>query len=540
MDSSRGYPDLHDHLARLDQEGLLVRVRRPIDKDSELHPLVRWQFRGGIDEPDRRAFLFENVVDASGRRYDIPVAVGALAANRRIYSLGIGCELSDVRRRWARATANPVRPVEIPQELAPVQEVVEDTVENLPVPVSTPGWDNGPYVTAAHYVTRDPDTGTYNVGNYRAQVKGPKRVGCNISIELGQGGHRHWLKYRERGEPMPAALCIGGPPCLSYVAVQKLAYDQDEYWVAGGLVGAPLRLTKARTLDLLVPADGEIVVEGYVSTEWLEPEAPFGESHGHVNPKEYNLYMDVTAVTRRRDAVLASIISQVTPSESGLIKKVAYEPLYLDHLRDVVGVKSVTRVALHEPLTSLQKLTVVQFHRPTRVDVWRALMAAVAFRPSMSKIVVAVDDDIDPDDADAVWWAIGYRSRPHRDLQVLHGTDVGHGPRHDARGSADDAAVLWDATLKQPFPPVSLPKREYMERARAIWEELGLPKLKPRSPWYGYSLGDWNEELDREAELAARGRSFETGEKAARERRRTADTEPNTSYYGGPAAEEEG
>lgn len=533
----RRYPDLHDHLARLDAEGQLVRVQRPIDKDSELHPLVRWQFRGGIDEPDRRAFLFEDVRDAKGRRYDIPVTVGALAANRRIYSLGIGCELDQIRQRWAAATAAPIEPVEIPQSEAPSQQIVEDTVENLPVPISTPGWDNGPYVTAAHYVTRDPDTGMYNVGNYRAQIKGPKRVGCNVSIELGQGAWLHWQKYKQRGEPMPAALCIGGPPCLSYVAVQKLSYDQDEYWVAGGLVGAPFRLTKARSVDLLVPADGEIIIEGYVSTEWVEPEAPFGESHGHVNPKEYNLYMDVTAVTRRRDAVLCSIISQVTPSESGLIKKVAYEPLYLDHLRSVVGVKTVTRVALHEPLTSLQKLTVVQFHKPTPVDVWRALMAAVVFRPSMSKIVVAVDDDIDPDDADAVWWAIGYRSRPHRDLQVLHGTDVGHGPRHDARGSAEDAAVLWDATLKFPFPPVSLPKREYMERAKSIWEELGLPKLKPRSPWFGYSLGDWNAELDHEAELAVRGDYFQTGQKSAGERRRTSEVEPNSSYFGGPTGE---
>lgn len=538
-DSERRYPDLHDHLDRLDAEGLLVRVRRPIDKDSELHPLVRWQFRGGIDEPDRRAFLFEDVRDAKGRRYDIPVTVGALAANRRIYSLGIGCDLDQIRGRWAQATAHPVEPVEIPQDAAPVQEVVEETVENLPVPISTPGWDNAPYVTAGHYVTRDPDTGTYNVGNYRAQIKGPRRVGCNVSIEMGQGAWLHWQKYRDRGEPMPAALCIGGPPCLSFVSVQKLAYDQDEYRVAGGLVGAPLRLTRARTLDLLVPADGEIVIEGYVSTEWVEPEAPFGESHGHVNPKEFNLYMDVTAVTRRRHAILCSIISQVTPSESGLIKKVAYEPLYLEHLRNVVGVKSVTRVALHEPLTSLQKLTVVQFHKPTRADVWRALMAAVAFRPAMSKIVVAVDDDIDPDDADAVWWAVGYRSRPQHDLQVFHGTDVGHGPRHDVRGSAaSDAAVLWDATLKHAFPPVSLPKREYMERARRIWEELGLPKLKPRNPWFGYSLGDWNEDLDREAELAVRGDAFLTGEKAAGERRRVSEVQPNSSYYGGPTEEQ--
>ncbi|MGH2469929.1 MAG: UbiD family decarboxylase domain-containing protein, partial [Chloroflexota bacterium] len=464
-------------------------------------------------------------------RYDIPVVVGALAANRQIYSLGIGCALEDIRVRWDQAKSHAIEPITV--DNAPVHEVIEDTVEGLPVPISTPGWDNAPYLSAGHYITRDPDTRGYNIGNYRAQIKAPKRVGCNISLELGQGGYLHWLKYKERGLPMPAAISIGGPPCLSYVAVQKLPYDMDEYWVAGGLVQAPFRLAKAKTVDLLVPADGEIIIEGLVSTSELEPEAPFGESHGHVNPKEYNLFMDVTAVTRRRDAILCSIISQVTPSESGMIKKVAYEPLYLDHLRNVVGVKSVVRVSLHEPLTSLQKLTIVQFRKPQPADVWRALMAAVCFRPAMSKIVVAVDEDIDPENLDAVLWAMSYRSRPQHDVQIFHGMDVGHGPRHDERGSsADDAAAVWDATLKQPFPPISLPKREFMERARGIWEELGLPKLKPAAPWFGYSLGDWHDELDVEADLAVKGDYFVTGEKIAKQRRSTDDTQMNSSFYG--------
>jgi 4-hydroxy-3-polyprenylbenzoate decarboxylase len=213
------------------------------------------------------------------------------------------------------------------------------------------------------------------------------------------------------------------------------------------------------------------------------------------------------------------------------MKKMAYEPLYLDHLQSVLGVKSVIRVVLHEPLTATQKLTIVQLRRPTRAEVWRAMMGAVTFRPSMSKIVIAVDEDIDPDNLDAVFWALGYRSKPHEDVQILRGTDVGHAPRHDARGSADDSCLLWDATLKEAFPPISLPKKEYMERSRKLWEKLGLPELEPESPWHGYSLGDWNPELDEEAKLAAEGRYWETGEKIARERRSTREISPNTSYY---------
>ena len=537
----RQYPDLHDHLDRLEREGLLIRVKEPVDKDQEMHPLVRWQFRGGIKEKDRKAFLFEKPVDAKGNTYDIPVAIGILAANRTIYGIGLGCDPTKVNQLWAEAKTNPIAPVEIPSEAAPVHEVVyqeEDLkvvgqgVDGIPVPISTPGWDNAPYISAAHFITKDPDSGIHNIGTYRAMIKSPDRVGCNPSLELGQGIYVHWEKYRARQERMPAALCIGGVPAISYVAAQKLNYDVDEFAVAGGLVKAPIRVVKAKTVPLMVPADAEIIIEGWVNTEWLEPEAPFGESHGHVNPKEYNPYMEVTAITRRKKAILCSIISQVTPSESSVIKKMAYEPLYLDHLKNALGVKCVTRVMLHEPLTATQKLTVIQMRKPSRAEVWRAMMGAVAFRPSMSKIVIAVDEDIDPENMDAVFWALGYRSQPHRDVQIIRGTDIGHAPRHDARGSADDSCLLWDATLKETFPPISLPKQEYMERARKLWEKLDLPILEPESPWHGYSLGDWNPELDEEAKLAVAGEFWQTGKKIALERRRTEDVPVNTSYYG--------
>ena len=97
------YPDLHEHLEALKRAGLLVTVERPINKDTEMHPLVRWQFRGGIEEPERKAFLFTNVVDSKGKKYDIPVVVGALAASREIYRLGMGCPLDQINQTWSRA-----------------------------------------------------------------------------------------------------------------------------------------------------------------------------------------------------------------------------------------------------------------------------------------------------------------------------------------------------------------------------------------------------------------------------------------------------
>ena len=532
-DPARGYPDLHDHIATLDEAGLLVRVDREINKDTEMHPLVRWQFRGGIPEHERKAFLFTNVVDSRGRRYDIPVIVGGLAASREIYRRGIGCELDRIEERWAEAIANPIPPREVAD--APCHELVfadealkveGNALDGVPVPISTPGWDNAPYTTLSQYITRDPDTGVQNMGNYRGQVKAPLRLGMNPSLELRPGIYIHWQKYRERGERMPAAVVLGAPPCVTFTSTLKLPETVCEFDIAGGLVGHPLNVVKAKTVDLLVPAEAEIVVEGYIDTEYLEPEAPFGESHGHVNLQEFNAFMDVTAVTRRKNAVLTSIISQVTPSESSTIKRVGMEPLFLAHLRDRLGIKGVIRVGMHEPLTNIRKVIVVQVERETpRTEIWRALYGAASLHRAAGKYVIAVNDDIDPDNADALFWAMAYRANPALDLEVLGHRDQGHGPR-SLRNDGEDASVLIDATLKEDFPPISLPKREFMENAREIWDELGLPPLKPETPWHGYSLGEWSDEFDRAARLATESDYFETGRIIAQRRRK--DVEMNT------------
>jgi 4-hydroxy-3-polyprenylbenzoate decarboxylase len=531
----RAYPDLHDHLKALDEAGLLVTVTRPINKDTELHPLVRWQFRGGIEEKDRKAFLFTNVVDSKGKKFDIPVAVGVLAANRRIYSMGMGCAVEEVEKRWSDAIANPIKPNEVSADEAPCQQIVIEgadldkpgnAMDGIPVPISTPGWDVGPVTTLSQYITRDPDTGLHNMGNYRGQVKAPRRMGMNPSLELRPGIYIHWEKAKKRGQKLPAAVVLGAPPCVTFTSAQKLPETMEEMWVAGGLVGASVNVVKARTVDLMVPAEAEIVVEGFIDTEYLEPEAPFGESHGHINLQEFNAYMDITCITRRRDAILTSIISQVTPSESSCIKQVAYETMFMRHLKDHLGIKGVIRVGLHEPLTNIRKVVVVVCERDMpRTEVWRALYGAASLHRAAGKYVIAVNDDIDPQNADALFWAMSYRCNPALDMQLLDHRDQGHGPRSKRHGG-EDCSVLYDATLKENFPPISLPKREFMENAKKIWEELDLPALKPQAPWFGYSLGEWDPEFDEAAEMAVRSEYWEYGKRIAQRRRK--DVKMNT------------
>jgi 4-hydroxy-3-polyprenylbenzoate decarboxylase len=524
--SAAGPPlDFQHHLRLLEERGLLTRIDRVIDKDSELHPLVRWQFQGGLAEEQRRAFLFTNVVDGSGRRYDIPVAVGALGASPAIYAVGMGKPVDDIGDAWTRAIAAPIPPVVV--STGACQEVVTrgsdllragEGLARLPIPVSTPGFDSAPYLTATLCVTRDPESGVQNMGTYRGALKAQDRLGVRMSSRPGgAGGYLHWRKYQKRKEPMPCAIVIGCAPVVLFTGPQKLPVDQDEMAVAGGLAGGPIRIVKAITVDLYVPADAEIVIEGLIDSEWLEPEGPFGESHGHVALEDFNMSMKVTAITRKRAPVFVSIISQVTPSESSVIKKVAFEPMFLAHLRDQLGIRGIKGLTMHEPFTNLRKVIFLQFARDTaRTEVWRGLQGAASLRADCGKICIAVSEDIDPANTDAIFWSLAYRSNPGEDVQILTHHSAGHGPKSDAR---EDATILIDATLKHDMPPLALPRREFMERARTIWNELGLPVISPQSPWHGYSLGDWDERYDVYARRAVEGRWAESGEETIERRR---------------------
>ena len=531
---ARRYADLPEHLDALDRAGLLYRIDAPVNKDTELHPLVRWQFRGGIPEHARKAFLFTNVVDGSGRRYDIDVVVGALAANPEIYRIGMNVPtLEAIGPAWEKAIAQPIPPVLVASP--PCQEIVLEGaalqgpgqgLESLPVPISTPGFDAAPFFTAACVVTRDPETGVQNMGTYRGHLKSPQRLGIMMLANLRAGGLEHWKKYRSLGQRMPIAIVVGCPPVVNFQGPQKLPLGMDELGVAGGLAGAPIRAARAHSVDLVIPADAEVVVEGWIETDCLEPEGPFGESHGYVALEDYNLAVTVTAITRKRKAVITSIISQVTPSESSVIKKLAYEPLYLAHLQKRLAIKGIRKVVLHEALTNLRKVVFLQFARGTpKTEVWRGLNGAMTLQAAIGKFVIAVDDDIDPTSVDAVLWAMSYRCDPAQDTQIVRYREPGHGPRSEHTPEFD-SAMLVDATMKHPMPPLALPKREYMENAKALWERLGLPPLQPESPWFGYSLGDWSDEWDRNAQQAARGAWMERD--AAYAARRSADAEPNS------------
>ena len=148
-------------------------------------------------------------------------------------------------------------------------------------------------------------------------------------------------------------------------------------------------------------------------------------------------------------------------------------------------------------------------------------MGISAYQAAVGKYCIAINDDIDPDNADAILWAMSYRANPVKDIQIIDYRARGHGPV--LRETSDESTMLIDATLKYDLPPVALPTKEHMVRAKELWEELGLPPLTPEAPWHGYSLGDWNTKWEAMARRATDGDYLVNGERTAQLKQKLED-----------------
>ena len=512
------YRDLHEWLDLLDSRGFLRRIDSPIDKDTEMHPLVRLQFRGQ-KEADRKAWLFENVVDLKGNKYDIPVALSVMAPNRAVYALGMGvASAGEIPDKWTHAQTHPIPPRTVSS--GPCQELVFEGqalldaggVGMLPVPISTPGFDSAPFLSSGHWITKDPQTGDFNIGTYRGQIKSPTRIGCfavpyqDISV--------HWSKAKALGKPLEAAIVIGCAPNVSYVSTTRL---EREYWVAGGIAGEPVDVVQCRTVDVLVPAHSEIVIEGIIPTDEFEPEGPFGEFTGYMASRETDKFLDVTCITRKRNAIYQAFLSQFPPSESSVLRGVGQEGKLFKLLTVDHGMKGILEVALPEAAGG-HGVCVIRMDTSFGEDPMKALKIITTLPRDHPKIIIAVDKDVDPRDADSVNWAMSFSMQPLRAAEIREAVSVALDfslapPQSRSEASAmKGSSILIDATRKWSFPPTSLPRKEFMEKARSLWQRLGLPEIQLKVPWYGYDLGYWTQEDAEDAERALRGEHYVTGE----------------------------
>lgn len=469
------YRDLRAHLHVLEEAGRLHRIPTEVDKDWEIAAVSRIVFQD-IPEERRPALLFEHV-----KGHTIPVCVGVLGASRWVYALALETSPEEIPDKWARAQRNPIPPR--PVESGPVHETVKRggaaTLYDLPVPIWTRQQDPGPYLTAPFVITRDPDTGGQNVGTYRCQIKGPRKIG--MWVNFLQHARQQIEPRRLAGERVPVAIVVGAEPAVGLCSVSRIAAGVEELAVAGGLRGEPLDVVRCVTSDLLVPATAEIVIEGEIIPE-LEEEGPFGEYPGYMGPKADAYVVEVRAITHREQPIFQAFLSQMPPSESSCIRGWGRECAILKHLRDLrLPVRDVH--LLHAGGAAAYLAISIRPQYPGQAQ--QVMFAAWAVDPALGKITVVVDDDIDVRDPFQLAWALSWRVQPHKDIAVIPNTPA---VRLDPSQAAEDVPQLdpsrrlssklaIDATRKHAYPAASLPPAQDLARARARWAAYGLSAL---------------------------------------------------------------
>lgn len=477
------YADLRDYLRCLEAAGKLRHVTKEVDKDWELGCIARWVFQA-VPDQERYGLMFDHI-----KGCDAPLVVGVAAGSRPIYALGLGVKPEQIYDTWVRALSQPIAPRQVAD--GPVKAVIrrgaEVDLHELPIAVWTPGKDAAPYLTANCVITRDPEDGTYNIGNYRMML----RDGASTAIQIFPGQHigLHFAKFKARRQNMPMCVAIGVDPAISYCAVAKIPLTLDEYQVAGGLRGAPIETVKAETCDLQVPAAAEWVLEGEVPWDVMEPEGPFGEYVGYMGLESVKNVFRVTCISHRENPIYQAFLSQKPPSESHIIQSEAIAALMFKHLKYDLGIPGILDVNFTEGSARLHLIVQMKPAYPGHARK-TMLIAANLLDANTPKMVTVVDDDIDIRDPEMVEWARASRCDPAEDVIILK--DVQTTILDPSTIEIDDqdrvnvnesrvlgSKLLIDATIKKAYSEVSLPPLQMMMDVFERWSQTGLPEIEP-------------------------------------------------------------
>jgi 2,5-furandicarboxylate decarboxylase 1 len=403
--------------------------------------------------------VFERV-----RGSDLPCVANVHASFPRLalaMGLDAGASPRDFAHEYARREERPIPPQVVDRAAAPCKEVIvpPDQVDVTRFPTLKyhehdsgqvdPGCEHlrGRYFTLGYQVMVDPDTGVRNVGIYRLQVKGPNKLGIQLSETAH--GHQIMTKYRRRGLPTPMAVAIGLHPAVELGFLSFTGIDVDEFDMAGGMLGAPVEIVPCETLDVEVPAAAEIVLECEIDPELRELEAPFGEYPGTYGPERMNPVVWVKAVTMRRNPWYQS--SFVGHRDNLLLSGVTRNSQIYRTCRIASG---AVRAVYVPPSGRSRFLCFVAMDKQIEGDPKNVAMAAFTADPFL-KFVVVVDDDVDITSDSDVFHAIATRVRWERDSFVVtgsRGSPLDPASYDPAGGSHLVTKVGIDATRKADFP----------------------------------------------------------------------------------------
>ena len=506
MLGTRPLRDLRGFLALLEQRGRLRRISAPVDPDQELAAIAdRVLALGGP------ALLFDNVIGSS-----MPVAINLLGTQERVlWSMGLeraeeleqlGAKLALLQQprppkglgelksygglAWDLLRSFPDRDLTPPCH----QQVLRDgavNLDSLPLLRPWPG-DAGGIVTLGLVITKDPDTGTPNVGIYRLQRQSSNTLTVHwLSV---RGGARHLRKAAARGRKLEIAIAIGVHPLLVMAAATPIPVQLSEWLFAGLYAGEGVRLAKCKTVNLEVPSHSEVVLEGTITPGEELADGPFGDHMGFYGGVEDSPLVRIQCVTQRRNPIYFTTFSGRPPKEDAMLA-IALNRIYTPILRQQIP----EIVDFFLPMEGLSyKLAVIAIDKAYPGQARRAAMAFWSALPQFTytKFVVVVDKAINIRDPRQVIWAISAQVDPQRDLFVLENTPfdtldfaserLGLG----GRLAIDATAKIGPERRHEWGEPLARPA-ELEARVDARWAELGLADLggeEPDPALFGYSF----------------------------------------------------
>ena len=493
------FDSLGEYVRALRRAGELVEVSARVSPYLEIAEITDRVVKAGGP-----ALLFSNVAGS-----EFPVLTNQFGSERRMAMAFDARSLDEVGARIRRAIEPRVPKTRqgqlgklvalgalaaaIPYTIkkdAPVQEVVErdPDLRTLPVLQTWP-LDGGPFITLGLVVTKDPETGSQNVGIYRIQVYDGTTAAMHW--QRHKQGRAHAAKW---GRRTPVAVVIGADPAITYAATAPLPPMIDEVPFAGFLRGRSVRLVRCKTVDLKVPADAEFVLEGYVDNDDLRVEGPFGDHTGVYSLADYYPTFHVECITRRRRPIYAATVVGKPPMEDAWLGK-ATERIFLPLLQMIVPEIVDYNLPVEGGFHNLALVSVRKSYPGQAKKVMNALWG-LGHMMMLTRCIVVVDADVDVQDPRAVAWTALNNVDPSRDLVVMPGPvddldhsgsflpALGHKLGVDAtrKGPSEGYVRTWPPDIAMDFDTRALVTRR--------WSEYGLDDLEPRSMlWSGQGLG---------------------------------------------------
>ena len=480
------YNDLREFLQALEKQGELKRIPFPVDARLEITEFADRAVKGGGP-----AFLFEKPGGSA-----MPLAINLFASMRR---MEISLEVDSVDTVAARITE--MLEMRMPQGLinklkmlpkladmanffpkmvssGPCKERIRHdgfSLAELPVLTCWPG-DGGPFITLPMVFTRNPVTGKRNCGMYRMQVYDDRTTGMHWQTQ--KQGAEHYGRLLQEGKEarMPVAVALGADPATMYSAILPLPPDLDEMMIAGFLRNKPVEMVKCETCDLEVPAQAEIVLEGYVNIGETRREGPFGDHTGFYSLDDDYPVFHVTCMTTRKDPIYPATIVGPPPMEDYYMGR-AIERIFLPLMR--MQIPEIRDIAM--PAEGVfHNLMLISIRKSYPGQARKVMHAIWGLGQAMfTKVIVVVDEDVDVQNHSEVAWRALNNIDPERDIEFVKGPvdSLDHASRMPDFGSK----MGIDATKKtasegftRRWPEVLTMPEEVKQRVDEMWKRAGL------------------------------------------------------------------